>query len=64
MTLPLPCVILFSIKSSILEHMMRYEGSQSEEKPIIDHVLAAVNFFLVIVIAFCINYMFIGFLFR
>jgi len=43
---------------------MRYEGSQSDEKPIIEHVLAVVNFCLVIVIAFCINYMFIGFLFR
>ena len=44
---------------------MRYESSpQYNEKPLIDRILSAVNFFLVIVIAFCINYMFIGFLFR
>jgi hypothetical protein len=43
---------------------MRYEGSQYDEKPIIDRILAAVNFFLVIVIAFCVDYMFITYLFR
>jgi len=43
---------------------MRYESSQFEETPIIERILSAVNFFLVIVIAFCINYMFVNFLFR
>ena len=42
---------------------MRYEDSKHDEKPLIDRILAAVNFFLVIVIVFCINYMVVDFLF-
>ena len=43
--------------------MMRYEGSQHKPKPIADRIIDIVNFVLIIVIAFCINYMVVGFLF-
>ncbi len=42
---------------------MKYEGLQSSEKPVIDRILSVVNFILFLVIAFCLNYMFINFLF-
>lgn len=43
---------------------MKYEGSQINEKPAIDRVLSLVNFILILIIAFCLNYMFISFLFH
>ena len=43
---------------------MRYEGLQRNARPTIRRILSVVNFVLVIVIAFCLNYMYISFLFR
>jgi hypothetical protein len=43
---------------------MKYEGLQSTEKPLADRVLSVVNFILILVIAFCLNYIFINFLFH
>lgn len=42
---------------------MRYEGSQRDKKPLIDQVLSAINFILILVITFCLNYMVVKFLF-
>lgn len=43
---------------------MRYEGPQRENKPSVDRVLDIVTYFLVIIIAFCFNYMLVNSLFR
>jgi len=43
---------------------MKYEGLQRNEKPAIHRILSVVNFILVLIIAFCLNYMFINFLFH
>ncbi len=65
MTLFFPCAILVAVKPGFLEHMMRYEGSpQYNEKPKIERILAVVNSILVIVIAFCLDYMLVKLLFR
>lgn len=42
---------------------MRYEGSQTTEKTIVDHILTTINFILVVVILLCFNYMIVNFLF-
>jgi len=43
---------------------MKYEGLQRNEKPAINRILSVVNFVLVLIIAFCLNYMFVNFLFH
>ena len=43
---------------------MKYEGLQRNEKPAINRILSVVNFILVLIIAFCLNYMFVSFLFH
>jgi hypothetical protein len=43
---------------------MKYEGSRYNQKSATDRIFAVVNFLLIIVIAFCINYMVTDFLFR
>lgn len=47
----------------VLEHTMRYEGSQRNNKPSLDRVLNIINYALVIIIALCFNYMIVNFLF-
>jgi hypothetical protein len=42
---------------------MRYESSQLNEKSWIDNVLPIVNRLLILIILFCLDYMFIKFLF-
>jgi hypothetical protein len=42
---------------------MRYESSQLNEKSWIDSVLPIVNRLLILIILFCLDYMFIKFLF-
>lgn len=42
---------------------MRYESSQRDKKPLIDHILSTINFILILVITFCLNYMVVSFLF-
>ena len=42
---------------------MRYEGSQRGEKNTIGEILSIVNFLLVIIIVFCLNYMVTNLLF-
>lgn len=42
---------------------MKYESSQSSPKSIIERVFSIVNFILIIIIVFCINYMVVDFLF-
>ena len=43
---------------------MRYAGPQRKNKLSINRVLDIVTYFLVIIIAFCFNYMLVNFLFR
>jgi hypothetical protein len=43
---------------------MRYEGSRRDDRWTVDRVLSIINFLLVIVITFCVNYMFTNLLFR
>lgn len=43
---------------------MRYEGSQHNEKTIMERIFAVVNFVLILVITYCVNYMVAGLLFR
>lgn len=43
---------------------MRYETSQQDHKPLVDRILQVINHLLIIVIAFCFNYMVVHFLFR
>jgi hypothetical protein len=42
---------------------MRYEGSQPDEKNSTGQTLSILNFLLIIIIVFCINYMVVNFLF-
>lgn len=42
---------------------MRYEESKQNKKPLIDQVLSTINFILLLVITFCLNYMVVNFLF-
>jgi hypothetical protein len=42
---------------------MRYEGSQRDEKNTTGNILSIVNFVLIIIIVFCINYMVTNLLF-
>jgi len=42
---------------------MRYQESQRNEKSRPGNIMAVVNFILVIVIAICLNYLYIDFLF-
>lgn len=43
---------------------MRYERPQHENKPSVDRVLDIVTYFLVVIIAFCFNYIVVNSLFR
>jgi hypothetical protein len=43
---------------------MQFEGSKHDEKPLLDRILAVINFLLVLTIVFCLDYAFIHFLFR
>ncbi len=42
---------------------MQYDVSHRNEKPNIDRVLSIINFILILAIIFCLNFMFINFLF-
>ncbi len=41
---------------------MRYEGSQRKNKPSMTRILDIVTYILVIILAFCFNYMLVNFL--
>jgi hypothetical protein len=43
---------------------MKYESLQRDEKPAIDRILSMFNFLLFLIIIFCLNYMFVSFLFH
>lgn len=56
--------ILLAVGLQVPEYHMQFEGSKHDEKPLLDRILAVINFLLVLTIVFCLDYAFIHFLFR